>query len=146
MHTLVRKTLATYLTEKRILTLSDIDPSLLEYSKSKMSVFVTLYYQGKVIASSGRIQCKKDNTLYECIDNTLLCLKDPRFTTEIQNPEKIGDIHIRVDRFTSANRRILKSIQELDTRDEGLIFLSQNLGKLSIILPHMIHLDTSSHP
>ncbi len=143
MYTLVRKTLEIYLREKRIPTLSDIDPSLLEYTKSKMSVFVTLYYRGKVIASSGRIQCKKENTLYECIDNTLLCLKDPRFTTEIQNLETINDIRIRVDRFTSANRRVLKSVQEIDTRDEGIIFLSQNLGKLSIILPHMLHLDSA---
>ncbi len=143
MHTLVRKTLEIYLREKRIPILSDIDPSLLEYTKSKMSVFVTLYYQGKVIASSGRIQCKKENTLYECIDNTLLCLKDPRFTAEIQNPETINDIRIRVDRFTALNRRILKSIEEIDTRDEGIILLSQNLGKLSIILPHMLHLDST---
>ncbi len=45
MYTLIRKTLEIYLREKRIPTLSDIDPSLLEYTKSKMSVFVTLYYQ-----------------------------------------------------------------------------------------------------
>ena len=142
MYTLVRKTLEIYLREKRIITLSDIDKTLLEHTKTKMSVFITLYYQGKVIASSGRIQCKKENTLYECIDNTLLCLKDERFTTEIQNPEKLAEIHIRVDRFTAQNRRVLSSIDELDTREEGIIFLSQNLGKLAIILPRMVHLDS----
>lgn len=142
MYTLVRKTLETYLRENRIITISDIDAALLEYAKTKMSVFVTLYYQGKVIASSGRIQCKKDNTLYECIDNTLLCLKDQRFTAEIQNPEKLAEINIRVDRFTAQNRRVLHNIEELDTRDEGIMFLSQNLGKLAIILPRMVHLDS----
>jgi hypothetical protein len=40
-------------------------------------------------------------------------------------------------------RRILPAIENLDTREEGLIFLSQNYGKLSIILPRMIHLDTA---
>ena len=118
MYTLVRKTLEIYLREKRIPTLSDIDPSLLEHSKTKMEVFVTLYYQGKVIASSGRIRSKKENTLYECIDNTLLCLKDPRFTTEIQSIEKLPEIHIRVDRFTPENRRLLQNIDDLDTRTE----------------------------
>ncbi len=143
MHNLVRKTLEIYLREKRIITLSDIDPSFLDLAKTKKSVFVTLYYQGKVIASSGRIQCKKENTLYECIDNTLMCLKDPRFSTEVQNPEKLSDIRIRVDVFTAADRRILHSVDELNTRDEGILFLSQNLGKLSIILPRMVHLDSA---
>lgn len=143
MYTLVRKTLETYIREQRVVTLSDIDPSLLEHTKSKMSVFVTLYYQGKVIASSGRIQCKKENTLYECIDNTLMCLKDPRFTQEIQNPENLAAIHIRIDRFSPQMRRVLTNISELDTREEGLIFLSQNFGKLAIILPRMLNLDSA---
>jgi hypothetical protein len=118
MQNLVRKTLEIYLRENRIITLSDIEGNLLEHTKPKMSVFVTLYYQGKVIASSGRIQCKKENTLYECIDNTLLCLKDPRFAQEIQNPEKLADIRIRVDRFGPSDRRLLRNIEELNTRDE----------------------------
>lgn len=143
MQNLVRKTLEIYLREKRIITLSDIEWTLLEHTKTKKSVFVTLYYQGKVIASSGRIQCKKENTLYECIDNTLLCLKDPRFAQEIQNPEKLADIRIRVDIFSLSDRRMLQKIEDLDTRNEGIIFLSQNLGKMSIILPHMVHLDSA---
>ncbi len=118
MYTFVRIILETYLRDKRVVTLSEIEDTFLEHTKTKMSVFVTLYYQGKVIASSGRIQCKKENTLYECIDNTLLCLKDPRFTAEIQNPEKLADIHIRVDRFTAQDRRVLHSIDDLDTREE----------------------------
>lgn len=143
MYTLVRKILEIYLRENRVITLSDIEGSLLEHTKTKMSVFVTLYYQGKVIASSGRIQCKKENTLYECIDNTLLCLKDPRFALEVQNPEKLADIRIRVDRFSPSDRRILRNIDELNTRDEGIILLSQNFGKLSLVLPHMVHLDSA---
>lgn len=118
MYTLVRKILEIYLRENRVITLSDIEGALLEHTKTKMSVFVTLYYQGKVIASSGRIQCKKENTLYECIDNALLCLKDPRFALEVQNPEKLSDIRIRVDRFGPSDRRILRNIDELNTRDE----------------------------
>jgi AMMECR1 domain-containing protein len=143
MHTLVRKTLETYLREQRVITLSDIDSSLLEHTKTKSAVFVTLYYQGKVIASSGRIQCKKENTLYECIDNTLMCLKDPRFTTEIQNPDTLGEIHIRVDIFSSQDRRVLQDISELDTRTEGIIFLSVNFGKLAVVLPGMVNLDST---
>jgi AMMECR1 domain-containing protein len=110
----------------------------------KDAVFVTLYYEGRVIASSGRIACKKENSLYECIDNTLLCLKDPRFSEEIQDINKLPEIHIRTDRFRPDNRRILRNISELDTTREGIVFLSQNLWVLSIVLPHMVHVDTTA--
>lgn len=79
---------------------------------------MTFYYQGKVIASSGRITCKKENTLYECIDNTLLALKDPRFLETIQTPEKLAEISIRTDRFSSENRQILQSVNDLDVNHE----------------------------
>ena len=141
MYSLVRKTLEMYLREQKIITLSDFPPELSPFMKTKEGVFVTLYYEGKVIASSGRIAAKKENTLYECIDNTLLCLKDPRFVTEIQSLEKLGDIRIRTDHFTGENRRVLRTIDELDTSREGLILLSQNLGVMSVILPHMLHVD-----
>lgn len=127
MFSLVRKTLEVYLREKRVITLSDIPQELMIFSSKKDAVFVTLYYQGKVIASSGRISCKKENSLFECIDNSLLCMKDPRFLAEIQNVEMLSEIHIRVDTFAPQNRRVLKSIDELDTAREGIIFLSQNL-------------------
>ena len=97
------------------------------YSTKKDAVFVTLYYQGKVIASSGRISCKKENSLFECIDNSLLCLKDPRFLSEIQTVEMLSQVRIRVDIFSPQNRRVLQSIDELDTTREGVIFLSQNM-------------------
>lgn len=140
MYALVRKTLEVYLREKKIIVLSDFPPELSVHMKTKESVFVTLYHSGKIIASSGRIMCTKENTLYECIDNTLLCLKDPRMAS-LQNPESLSDIRIRIDRFSPENRRILHSIDELDMAREGMIFLSQNLGCMSVILPHMLHVD-----
>jgi hypothetical protein len=79
---------------------------------------VTLYHNGIVIASSGRIQCRKDSSVYECIDNTLLCLKDPRFTAMLQTPEQLEEIHIRVDIFSPANRRILQKVEEMDVKKE----------------------------
>jgi len=104
---------------------------------------VTLYHNGRVIASSGRIQCQKENSVFECIDNTLLCLKDPRFSAGLQNPESLADIHIRVDTFTTEDRRMIQNISELSVRDEGLILLSQNHGAMSVVLPHMVHIDAS---
>jgi hypothetical protein len=143
MFAIVRITLETYLREKRIITLSDITADITLYTSAKEAVFVTLYYEGRIIASSGRIACAKENSFYECIDNTLKCLQDPRFTSEIQDIEKLKDIHIRVDRFLPSDRRILQDIGLLDTKTEGIMILSQNLGKLAIILPNMIHIDSS---
>lgn len=56
-------------------------------------------------------------------------------------PDMLEYIHIRTDRLST--RRLLRTIDDLDTRTEGIIFLSQNLGLMSVILPGMLHLDTS---
>jgi AMMECR1 domain-containing protein len=140
---LVRKTLEIYLRENRIITQSDFPAEALSFTSTKDAVFVTLYHEWRVIASSGRIQCKKENTIFECIDNTLLCLKDARFAPSLQTPDALEKIHIRVDRFGMQNRRILESIENLDIRTEWVIFLSQNLGVLSIVLPNMVHVGST---
>lgn len=85
---------------------------------TRQSVFVTLYMDGRVIASSGRIQCQKENTVYEAIDATMLCLKDIRFATNMQSSENISNIHIRVDLFAPEDRRMIQSSSELNIRDE----------------------------
>ncbi len=141
MYSLVRKTLETYINEKRLIIQSDIPADVLSMMSKKDNVFVTLYYNGRVIASSGRIQCQKENTVYECIDNTMQCLKDPRFTLNLQSPENLANIRIRVDVFGPGDRRMIQSVSDLSVRDEWLMLLSQNLGIISVVLPHMIHLD-----
>ncbi len=143
MISLVRKTLEVYLGEKRIITQSDFPTDISTYTSKKDSVFVTLYYEGRVIASSGRIQCKKENTVLECIDNTLLCLKDERFSPALQTLEMLPGIRVRVDIFNAQNRRILQSINDLDISKEWLILLSQNLGAMAVILPHMVHVGAT---
>ena len=141
MHNLVRKTLEIYTREKRLITQSDFPADTITMMWKKEAVFVTLYHDGRVIASSGRIQCQKENTVFECIDNTLLCLKDARFTSVLQSSENLANIHIRVDLFGHEDRRMIQNISELSVRNEWLIFLSQNLWIMSVVLPHMIHLD-----
>ncbi len=141
MYSLVRKTLETYINEKRLITQSDIPTDVLPMMSQKDSVFVTLYYNGRVIASSGRIQCQKENTVYECIDNTMFCLKDPRFSLSLQSSGNLMNIRVRVDVLSSGDRRMIQNISELSVRDEWLLLLSQNLGIISVVLPHMIHLD-----
>ncbi len=138
---LVRKTLDIYLREKRVVSQSDFTPDAQTYFTKKDSVFVTLYFEWRVIASSGRIACQKENSVFECIDNTLLCLKDERFSVSLQSPESLEKIRIRLDVFAPQDRRILQSVDELDVSREWLILLSQNLGIISLVLPHMVHVD-----
>ncbi len=143
MHLLARKALETYLKEKRVLAQSDVNSQMLAYTTQKNALFVTISHEQKVIASAGRIQCQKENSFQECIDLALLTLKDPRFTTNFQNAEELEKLSIRVDILSPASRRVLQSIDELDIKKEGIIFLSQNLGVMSIILPNMIKNDPS---
>lgn len=143
MIALIRKTLEIYLKEKRLITQSEFPADSSSYSSTKDAVFVTLYAEWRVIASSGRIQCKKENTLLECIDNTLMCLKDSRFAPSLQSVEALTKIFVRVDIFSSKNRRVLSNLADLDISKEWIIFLSQNLGTLAIVLPHMVHVGAS---
>lgn len=118
MISLVRKTLEIYLQEKRVITQSDFPADIATYLTRRDAVFVTLYHDSRVIASSGRIACTKENSVYECIDNTLLCLKDPRFAPALQTPEILSSIYIRIDVTTPSDRRVLQNIDELNPANE----------------------------
>lgn len=118
MLSLVRKTLEIYLREKRLITQSDFPADIAEYFGHRDAVFVTLYHDGRVVASSGRITCQKENSVFECIDNTLLCLKDERFALALQNPDILSQIRIRIDLFGPQDRRVLQSIDMLDVSRE----------------------------
>lgn len=135
MHSLVRLTLTTYLREKRLPKTEEIPAGLSQHLSLRYGVFVTLRYQGKIIASSGRIQCQKENTLAECIDNTIKCLQDKRFSAELQSLEELEKVEIRVDILDPSHRRIIQDIHELDPAHEGLILLSQSQSVMSILLP-----------
>lgn len=116
---------------------------MLSFTAQKDALFITLYFDKQVIASVGRIQCQKENSFQECIDLALLTLKDPRFSQNLQNPNELEKISIRVDVLGANARRMLKNVSELDTKKEGLIFLSQKIGVMSIILPKMIQNNPS---
>lgn len=144
MHNIVKKTLEIYLREKRIITQSELNTDEISYINQKNSVFVTLYNDWKIVASQGRIQCKKENTLMELIDISLACLKDSRFSENLAKLESLQNIQIRVDLIEPTSRRMLKDISELSIRDEWIIFLSQNFKALSVILPNMIKIDPTA--
>lgn len=118
MQNFVRRALEVYLREHRILTESEFESDVLPFLNQKNAVFVTLYSGGKVIASQGRIQCQKKNTLYECLDLSLACLTEQRFQSVITSPEMLENVQIRVDLIPQNARRILQNISDLNIREE----------------------------
>ncbi len=134
-HSLVRKILTSYLGSTQIPSLEEL--GVLDHPDihTKSVSFITLYRQGAVIASSGRISPKRENTILECIDNTLETLKDPRVMSSLSDVSSLDQIQIRVDIIRNEDRRIVSSFSEINPKEEGLLLLSQTLGKLAIVLP-----------
>lgn len=143
MHKIARRIMETYLKEKKILTIEELGLSGTEHEKSKNLIFVTLYKNGSIIASSGRIHLKKPNTLFELIENSLFCLRDPRFAEAIKNPDELAKVQIRVDMIRPEGRRIITNVSELDIKREGLILLSQTKNALGVLLPNITNIASS---
>lgn len=135
LHTIAHRVLESYLGEKKILSPDELGLTGTPYETSKDSVFVTLYRDGKIIASSGRVGPKKTSTALELIENTLYCLRDPRFAEAVKSPDELGSVKARVDLIGPNGRRVLKNLNDLDPKSEGLLLLSQTLNKLAILLP-----------
>ncbi len=143
MHKIARRVIETYLKEKKILTIEELKLSGTEHETSKNLIFVTLYKNGSIIASSGRIHLKKPNTLFELIENTLFCLRDPRFAEAIKSPDELSKVQIRVDMIRPEQRRIIANISELDTKREGIIMLSQTKNTLGVLLPNITNVAST---
>jgi AMMECR1 domain-containing protein len=120
-----RNIIETYLNEKKILSIPEVGLAGSEYLDTKHLSFVTLYKDGRVIASSGRVHIKKENTILELIENTLFCLKDERFIEAIKNPLELKNVKFRVDIITNSQRKVIKSLDEVDPKTDGLILISQ---------------------
>ncbi len=90
-----------------------------DFVSLKRSRFNTVNYTG-----SGTTPCE-NNTISECIDNTILALRDARAATV--TALDLGGMKIRVDVIAPNDRRVMATYTELNPREEGIILLSQNL-------------------
>ncbi|MCK9272887.1 AMMECR1 domain-containing protein [Candidatus Gracilibacteria bacterium] len=144
VHKIAKKVIEIYLNEKKIPTLDELGISKHPDLNTKNLSFVTLYKDGKVIASSGRINLKKPNTIAELIENSLFCLKDPRFIEAIKNPAEINNVNFRVDIITPSQREVINKIDEVDIKKNGLILISQSHSKIGVILPNIANLITTN--
>ena len=104
---------------------------------NKYACFVTLYLDGEIIASSGRVHPTKDSTLEELIDNIVIATEDSRFAGHVSNPELARKLTYRIDLIIPEYRRLVTNPDEIQLPHEGIIVLCQKQGKLAIILPGM---------
>lgn len=140
MNKAARKILETYLNEKKIISTDELWLGNHALAKTKDLSFITLYKDWKIIASSWRINIKKANTIQELVENTLFCIKDPRFAEAIKNPLEIIKINFRVDIITNDQRAIISDLKDVDPKKNWLILISQNLWKIWVILPNISNL------
>lgn len=138
MHLTVRKAITTYIAEKRFLTVEECpNDDIKNYSTSTDLVWVTLYRDGEVIASRGRVKLRKPSSLLEAVDLSIEALQDPRFAQSVKAPSEISEVKIRVDTIATTQRRIIKAPSEIEIGSEGLIVICQKLNMISVILPSM---------
>lgn len=143
MHNIAKKVIEVYLNEKKIPTLEELWLLSHEFNNTKYISFVTIYKEGKIIASSWRINVKKSNTLLELIENSLYCIKDPRFIESIKNAVEINKVKFRVDIIMPNQRKIVNKIEEIDISKHWLIIINQEAWKLGIILPNIANMISS---
>ena len=141
-HTIARKVLETYVHEKKILTIEELGLATDPHLERKDIVFVTVYRDGNVIASSGRVALKKANPVLELIENTLLCLKDPRFGEYVKSAADVKDLLFRIDFIAPEVRRIVQTADEIDAERQGIIFIAQSYAAVSVVLPRMSSITT----
>ena len=140
MHDIARKVIETYINEQKIPTIEELGMTMSEHINTKNLVFVTLYKDWRVIASSWRINIKKQNTVLELIENSLFCLKDPRFSEAVKNPLELKKVNFRVDIVKNDQRKVVNSLDDIDINKHWLIIISQNLNKAWVILPNIANL------
>ena len=143
MNQAAKKILESYIFEKKRPTIQDLGLSDDPMAKNKYANFVTLYLNGVIVASSGRVHPSKDSTLEELIDNVIIAMDDPRFSQSIKNAEMSRKLAYRIDVIVPEYRRLLSSPDELDVSNEGIIVLCQKQGKLGVILPGMLDVKSS---
>ncbi len=143
MHEIAKKVIERYINEQKIPTIEELGVQFDENMNTKDCSFVTLYKDWKVIASSWRINIKKPNTITELIENSLFCLKDPRFIEAIKNPLELKKVKFRVDIIKQDQRKIVNVLDDIDINKQWLVIISQTLWKMWVILPHMVNLVSS---
>jgi AMMECR1 domain-containing protein len=144
MQEFVRAALSRYISTQRVPTPEEIgispDHPLMQ---RKDIVFVTLSRDGETVASSGRVAVKKSSSAVELVENSLLCLKDPRVTAFLGDPTFIDDVRVRVDVVPTDKRKIITTLDEISPNIHGLILISEKHEALGVVLPGMSRLAST---
>ncbi|HRI36292.1 MAG TPA: AMMECR1 domain-containing protein [bacterium] len=144
MQEFVRTALSRYLTTQHVPSPEEVGiPADHPLMRRKDIVFVTIYRNGEVIASSGRVAVKKSSSAVELVENALLCLKDPRIAEFLGDPTLLDAVRIRVDIIPTEKRKIISTLSEIDPNVHGLILISEQHEALGVVLPGMSRLAST---
>jgi hypothetical protein len=117
LHQLVRIYLEAELKGTPPPSLSELGATHLPENETKYLAFVTLYRNGEVIASSGRIHNTQLSTLAECLSNARKALEDIRAVGQV-TLETLASVAIRVDVISPMDRRVITNIEDCNARSE----------------------------
>lgn len=140
---LVRKAIEAELTHTPLPSLVELGATGLPEVDTKSLAYVTLYADGVVIASTGRIHNTSRTTLEECFVNARAALLDPRAVGKI-TADTLPNMKVRVDIIGNDDKRVVQNISEINPREEGIIFISQNLVAASVLLPRMCEVGSTA--
>ena len=113
-------------------TKNDISVSNQELLQARGSVFVTLYKNGKIVASAGNIKEIETDLVNEIIANTYQAYKEA-----IQANIVLENIQIRVDFVSQRTLFQNKSITQISPVSHGVIVIKKTQDKAWVILPNI---------
>lgn len=131
---LAKKTLESYVKDKTVPDISDVDEELLN---SKAGTFVSLKKDGQLRGCIGTIISTTGSIAEEIVQNAVSAgTRDPRFLPVTE--DELEDIHYSVDVLMPAEP--ISSIDELDVKKYGVIV--ENGGRRGLLLPDLEGVDT----
>jgi hypothetical protein len=132
---LARKTIETYIKEKRVI---DLPPELTPEMETRAGVFVSLHRKGQLRGCIGTFNPTQTNVAQEIIHNAIeSATGDPRFSPVTE--DELPDLEISVDVLTEP--KAVASAKELDAKKYGVIVRDRH-NRRGLLLPDLPGVDT----
>jgi AmmeMemoRadiSam system protein A len=133
---LARKTVELYITEDKVLEVSD--DILPDYKDKRAGTFVTIYKNGSLRGCIGTIMPTEKNIINEVIRNSIAsCSQDPRFTKVTFNELP----YLKYSVSVLMPPEPVNSTAELDPQKYGVIVTGES-GRRGLLLPRLESIKT----
>jgi AMMECR1 domain-containing protein len=140
---IARQSLVSYLTTKLLPTIDSLGLASHPGASSVSMCFVSLRRQGVIMASGGHVHAVTSNLISEVIESSIGCLQDPRLSQSIATVADLERVSFRVDTFSADRRVVVRDPSEVSVATDGIMIMSKDYTRLSVILPRLIPSATS---